>query len=85
MGSSEQTLHCWRVCVAVSIGRLNFLDRHYEEEPSGCTATAVLITDKNVLYVVCFSLVQSSDLGKCGGFTDSTWSERSCYCIVKGS
>jgi protein phosphatase PTC2/3 len=31
------------------------LDRHYEDEPSGCTATAVLITEKNVLYVVCFS------------------------------
>jgi protein phosphatase PTC2/3 len=32
-------------------------DRHYEDEPSGCTATAVLITEKNVLYVVCISLV----------------------------
>ena len=30
------------------------IDRHYEDEPSGCTATAALITDKNVLYVVCF-------------------------------
>lgn len=30
----------------------NAIDPNYEDEPSGCTATAVLITDKNVLYVV---------------------------------
>jgi protein phosphatase 2C family protein 2/3 len=27
------------------------LDPHYEDEPSGCTATALLVTDKNVAYV----------------------------------
>lgn len=55
MGLSEQILRCWKVKELLgTIGRLIFLDRHYEEEPSGCTATAVLITDKNVLYVVCF-------------------------------
>lgn len=32
---------------------MRFIDRHYEDEPSGCTATAALITDNNVLYVVC--------------------------------
>jgi protein phosphatase PTC2/3 len=29
------------------------IDRRYEDEPSGCTATALLITEKNIAYVVC--------------------------------
>lgn len=29
-----------------------YIDGHYDDEPSGCTATAALITEKNFLYVV---------------------------------
>lgn len=64
---------------------MQITDRQYEDEPSGCTATAVLITDKNVLYVVRFFPERWSNSGKCGRFTDSAWSERTCYCIIERS
>lgn len=60
------------------------VDRHYEDEPSGCTATTLLITDKNVVYVVCQQEIYLS-IGKCWRFTDSSWSQRSRNSIVKGS
>lgn len=63
----------------------NVSDRLYEDEPSGCTATAVLITEKNVLYVVCNLDISMLNSGKCRRFTDSTWPERARRPIIKGS
>jgi hypothetical protein len=61
------------------------LDRHYEDEPSGCTATAVLITEKNVLYVVWILCVTLLIPGKCRRFTDCTGPQGSRCSIIKRS
>jgi Protein phosphatase 2C len=62
------------------------IDGHYEDEPSGCTATVALITEKNVLYVVCLRLfVDLTNPGECRRFTHSSWQEGTSDSIVKGS
>ena len=61
------------------------LDRHYEDEPSGCTATAALITEDNVIYVVCHPTSEGANVGQCGGFTDSPRSKGTCRPSIKGS